>query len=54
MISKLNNKDKNAVKSLNQNKINILFMQNSKGQMQKKKNKTKRPKFTFQITYYSK
>ena len=53
MISKLNNKDKNAVKSLNQNKINILFMQNSKGQMQKK-NKTKRPKFTFQITYYSK
>ena len=41
MISKLNNKDKNAVKSLNQNKINILFMQNSKGQMQKKKqNKT--------------
>ena len=52
MISKLNNKDKNAVKSLNQNKINILFMQNLKVQMQKKKKQ--RPKFTFQITYYSK
>lgn len=50
MISKLNNKDRNAVKSLSQNKINIIYAKFERSNLKKKNC----PKFTFQITYYSK